>query len=762
MNTYIYARHHESYDKYNAIKIGVTDNIPERDAQYATGEVVRGVFVLVIEIASRVREFVDNYLKIQFVEQNIRNDGGTEFYQSNVCDKITSELDKVNVVYRVLNQDEIDSLIRKNRDYETKHAHNAEIIDIDDINDTNNTNDTNNDISCYCVDTDIDNIDNEYVCDDIDNSSNTMTIQPNLHQSEVLANVVEFYSTADKGRLIWSCGLGKALMSLFIVATLQYNKICIGVPSVFLSYQFEHEIYKVFPKSVVLMLNKNSQYTVNDIALKIHNVTAPIFVITTYNSCHKLAAHDSIEFDFKIADEAHHLVGSRMADNTFTQFHNIRSTKSLFMTATERVIGNTINSQYYSMDDESKFGAIIDSKSVKWAIDNKKITDYTLTILKNNMQQVDDIIASCGMGGISDEHKELFISAYMSLLCLLGKHDAYAGLTHILIYCNKIENAERVDGFIGKLMSSGIFEFDGLYHKHTDKDINLEVELVKFKHAKKGIISCVYKLGEGVDIKYLNGVVFAENMSSEVRIVQSALRPNRLNADDPNKIAYLIVPYIEDIIGHANANDRYNSFEKIRNIVAKLSNVDESFAQRMRMCKVCGGINDIDDNDNTADVARKNMRQPLVIGDLYDDNELENIKLKLMFNKSLRTDLDKYESENRIEYLYVRNLNRIYGFESKQDYLQSRETHEHYVDDPENYFTGSNSWKNWYDFLGVDTTVFACDISEWKKICDIHGIRTTAEYNIKYNVDPRLPRNPGDLYDDFINVDYSLGIRNRR
>lgn len=36
---YIYLRSHESYDKYNAYKLGKATNMIERDSVYATGEI---------------------------------------------------------------------------------------------------------------------------------------------------------------------------------------------------------------------------------------------------------------------------------------------------------------------------------------------------------------------------------------------------------------------------------------------------------------------------------------------------------------------------------------------------------------------------------------------------------------------------------------------------------------------------------------------------------------------------------------------------
>ena len=39
---YIYIRNHPSYHDLNACKLGKTTNIPDRDTQYATGEIKRG------------------------------------------------------------------------------------------------------------------------------------------------------------------------------------------------------------------------------------------------------------------------------------------------------------------------------------------------------------------------------------------------------------------------------------------------------------------------------------------------------------------------------------------------------------------------------------------------------------------------------------------------------------------------------------------------------------------------------------------------
>ena len=54
-NGYIYVRNHPSYDLLNACKLGKTQNIPERDITYATGEIVRGNFDIIFEVPINLR-----------------------------------------------------------------------------------------------------------------------------------------------------------------------------------------------------------------------------------------------------------------------------------------------------------------------------------------------------------------------------------------------------------------------------------------------------------------------------------------------------------------------------------------------------------------------------------------------------------------------------------------------------------------------------------------------------------------------------------
>ena len=86
MKGYIYIRNHPSYDVENACKLGETENIPERDTQYATGEVRRGWFEPVFELYQSTN-IIEEILQNEFSNLNIVFDGGIEFYDKQIITK---------------------------------------------------------------------------------------------------------------------------------------------------------------------------------------------------------------------------------------------------------------------------------------------------------------------------------------------------------------------------------------------------------------------------------------------------------------------------------------------------------------------------------------------------------------------------------------------------------------------------------------------------------------------------------------------------
>jgi hypothetical protein len=168
-------------------------------------------------------------------------------------------------------------------------------------------------------------------------------VWPRSYQYETLNKMKLHFDNNSYGNIKWACGLGKALLALFYAK--YYKKILIGVPSIYLQAQMSDAVKKLF--------NLNPALIGGDAKFRQARIT-----ITTYHSCKLLLGE---KYDIKIADEAHHLVGDIENAKMFRLFHNIKSDKTLFMSAT--------------LPPDPIFGECISSLSTQWAIENKKITD---------------------------------------------------------------------------------------------------------------------------------------------------------------------------------------------------------------------------------------------------------------------------------------------------------------------------------------------------------------------------------------------------
>ena len=114
-NGYIYVRNHPSYDVDNACKMGKTNNIPERDIQYATGEIKRGYFEAVFQVSIEKMGIVERLLQNEFHKLNVKYDAGTEFYNKKIITLIEPYLITLGIKYKKLSNQEISDLVRCNR-----------------------------------------------------------------------------------------------------------------------------------------------------------------------------------------------------------------------------------------------------------------------------------------------------------------------------------------------------------------------------------------------------------------------------------------------------------------------------------------------------------------------------------------------------------------------------------------------------------------------------------------------------------------------
>jgi superfamily II DNA or RNA helicase len=187
-----------------------------------------------------------------------------------------------------------------------------------------------------------------------------------------------------------------------------------------------------------------------------------------------------------------------------------------------------------SNDNIELFGEVIHRICLLEAIEKVIVCDYVIQTIVVDEETIEE-------SAIDDKH--LFLSAYCALKSILDGTSH-----HLLIYCNDMNNSNliltHVNALLLKEFSSINNCFANTYNSKMDPEEQANI-LTRFETSQFGIIICVYCLGEGWNCPLLDAVVFAEKMTSNIRILQCALRACRKDRSRPEKIAKIIIPILD-------------------------------------------------------------------------------------------------------------------------------------------------------------------------------------------------------------------------
>ena len=306
----------------------------------------------------------------------------------------------------------------------------------------------------------------------------------------------------------------------------------------------------------------------------------------------------------------------------------------------------------------------------------------------------------------TDNDKRLFLSAYSALKSINDNNSH-----HLLIYCNNIDNSIKVINYIKNLLDRKYFNINDLSYNYYYSNLHNKEQnkiLNNYNKSNYGIISCVYCLTEGYDNLLIDGVIFSENMTSNIRIVQSALRAFRKNKLEPNKISKIILPIL-------NINDLLNNNEnidlkKIREIIYQMSLEDETIIQKIKVLK----FNINNHNNKSSDV----YTNKIDFG-IYDNELTQKLKLKI---------IPRYINDISYEKAKLINKEKLTD-KSKKAYYELCNQDSRLSKNPE------EKYKNifdWIDYLNIEKIYY--DINECKNKIN--------EYLILY---PNIKQNNLDL-----------------
>ena len=654
-NGYIYVRNHPSYDVDDACKMGKSGNIPDRDSEYATGEIKRGYFEVVFEVPIEKTGIVERLLQNEFRKLNVKYDAGTEFYNKKIITLIEPYLITLGIKYRKLSKQEISDLERRNRVRKTMKK-----LNIQSLIHILKSKRTNKQIVSYI---------------------------PRNDQTIIIENSVIHFQQYDRGMLVLMCGVGKTLISLWITQELNSNTILIGVPNILLLKQWEEVICVLFQSIPYLIVSCGVD--IETIMRFLENNQKKCIVITTYSSAHKVyTATQATRFVFgmKILDEVHHLTTNNMplahTTKKYIQMLNIPSIKQLSLTATLKQLESTCDDGIVvSNDNVEHFGEIIDRKCLLWAIDENIICDHVIQTIITNDEQFEQQLSKFHI--IEENDKRLFLSAFASLKSIFDGHSH-----HLLIYSNNKDNSLKLIQYIKMLLDDSYFDIPDLYYSnyHSEMKSNDQKEIINnFEKAKFGIITCVYCLGEGWDFPLLDGVVFAENMTSNIRIVQSALRASRKNKNDINKKNKIILPILnrDDWL----ENNENPDLKKVREVIYQMGLEDETITQKIKVFRI--------EIEKPKPKPREKEEIEIIdeFGE-YDDELTQKLRLKTIKRTALAT---TYEKARKI----IADKKNI---KSKESYNKFCEEDNRLSNEPEIVFKGQ--FTNWIDYLSIERVYY--------------------------------------------------------
>jgi len=682
MTGYFYIRTHESYT-FNGIscfKTGICSNFIERDSTYATGEITRGKYVIIYEVKKDDMSVIEKLSHKAFKEYNVRHNAGTEFYIIKIIDFIESffyKLEMLGYKSRKLSDSDIENAIRKKKRI---------IIKDDDEKDD-----------------DLDKIYDIY---------KNLKI-PRQDQKEIIEKSLIYFKQYDKGLLVLICGIGKTLISLWItqqlsslrdserteseiseISRISVSSIIIGVPNKLLLKQWEESVKVLFQDFSYLTVEGGVD------VLKIKNFlekNKKCIVITTYSSAHKVnsATKDiNFVFDMKINDECHHLTTNNMkkanTTKTYIQMLNIPSIKQLSLTATLKQLESGDIDEYgdiISNDNVEYFGEIIDKKCLLWAIDKNILCDYVIQTIITDEEQLEQHLSNFHITEEND--KRLFLSAFASLKSIF-----YGQSHHLLIYSNNKDNSLKLNQYI-KLLLDDYFDMPDLYYSnyHSEMKTKDQKEIIdNFEKARRGIIQCVYCLGEGWDFPLLDGVVFSENMSSNIRILQSVLRASRKHKLYPNKISKIILPILsrDDWLEDKDNQD----LKKVREVIYQMGLEDETISQKIKAYRMNIDINRISKSPKEADEKKDDEYE-------YDEELTQKIRLKTIKRVHLS-----------ITYEKARKIIADKKIKSKESYNELCERDNRLTKEPEVVFKGR--FTNWIEYLSIERVYYDLETCKHK------------------------------------------------
>ena len=441
--------------------------------------------------------------------------------------------------------------------------------------------------------------------------------QPRPDQQRAIADVVRGFKSQDRGQLIRACGTGKTLIGLRVAEAMNSPRTLVVVPSLSLVSQILSDWAKdgLHPFRFLPVCSDETiggeDHLVSHVSeLGVPATTSPSeiaeflrgsgrrVVFSTYQSTPTIALafkKNKLEpFDLVIADEAHRCAG--MASGAFATIldsQQIRARKRLFMTATPRIASeasktraDTMGLELVSMDDRKVFGPVFHELKFSDAIRLKLLTDYRVEIIG-----VDDpmyrqyaeqgVFVTMDGETVTDART---LTSHIAVAKAVKKYD----LRRIITFHGRVsrarEFADQFPQFIRWMpkadIPSGQIWTELISGDMPSSQRNVILDRLRgVEPPARGIVTNARCLGEGIDVRALDGVAFIDPKESQVDIIQAVGRAIRKADRKQHGIIILPVYISSDEDEETVLED--SSFKQVWRVLRALRSHDDQLADEL-------------------------------------------------------------------------------------------------------------------------------------------------------------------------------------
>ena len=436
---------------------------------------------------------------------------------------------------------------------------------------------------------------------------------PRPYQKEIIDSCVAGFKENDRGKVIAACAAGKTLISLWVSEELKSKSVIFFAPNLALVRQSisnwtahcnDPFVYLAVCSDQTVS-GDTDEFTINSDELDIavttnaddirkfltYDTSTKKVIFSTYQSVdciiEAINGLENFQFDFAIYDEAHRTAGastSGLFQKALLDYY-IPVSKRLFMTATERLATPRLKQRFeqqnrvlFSMDDEEKYGPVFYRLPFGKAIEEGIIADYKIIVAAMTSAELFRIVRGNAYVTISHNEEEILTDVEAQNVfkgAMFSKVMLTTGATKAVSFHSSIPAARRFVNLVSKLPELP----SDRYVAHVNGAFSAAERSAVFKNFEDssfGLITNVRCLTEGVDIPYIDAIMFADPRNSLIDIVQAVGRALRKPYGISEKTSYIIVPILLD--ENNGGMDDDEAFATMHSIIQALRDQDEMLA----------------------------------------------------------------------------------------------------------------------------------------------------------------------------------------